>query len=805
MEITDPVLMFAFIMAVILAAPALFERLKLPGIIGLIITGIIIGPHAFGIIKSADSIQLFSSVGLIYIMFLAGLEINLNEFTRQKKNSISFGMLTFMIPMIIGTLGSRHLFSFSWPTAILLASMFASHTLISFPITSRLGINRERFVVATIGGTIFTDTAAMLILAIIAESVSRDLTALFWVRQLIFLLLLIWFALWLLPRIAYFFFKILAPDGGKEFILTLTLVFLTAHFAHLAGVEPIIGAFFAGLSLSRLIPEQSPLKNRLEFVGNTFFIPFFLISVGMLVNLQIILFESSAWAIAAFMCLVAIFCKYLAAFIFAKISGFTKNERNLIFGLSVNQAAATLAAVIVGLRLGIFNEAILNGTIFMIFITCLIGPWFTEKYGQDVARKRTKTAKSDHKSDGRIIVAVSKSESAELLTDLALSLWSEDSKEPISPLYVVQDGLDIDRRVLSGEKVLGEVVNRIVAANIPVSPLSRIDVDIPGGIIRTLKEYHADILVLGTVLAGKSNFKSMLFDISDKVSDDSRQLIFLSRMVHPLNIGNSVKVFIPPALECRNGFGRAIESIRNIAAKNKLEINVVGVRDTIEYAKKSFQRKSSTIDISFSVLDKWVSCSTYLRRTKLRNSDSIILMAARKGRLGWNPSLKREFYSLGLSFPENNIMMLYLPDTDSEQMSCDLGHGEKESGLDSLLVKPAVNIERDSLDEALLVLLESQFSADSKISSEITKKLFPLDPIELSSGIILFHMYSGHVGEPVILLGISKNGITSASLQKKIYALFILISPEDQTSIHLQALTKVAIMARDLENKKLQA
>jgi Kef-type K+ transport system membrane component KefB/mannitol/fructose-specific phosphotransferase system IIA component (Ntr-type) len=802
MEISSPVLMFAFCMFVILIAPAFFEKFRLPGIVGLIVAGILIGPHALGVLASEEPFRLFSSVGLLYILFLAGLEINVGEFKRQKKNSIVFGVLTFVIPMVLGTFGARYLFSFSWAAAILLASMFASHTLIPFPITSRLGINKEKAIVATVGGTIITDTAAMLVLAIIAESATHNLTALFWVWQLAFLIILVWFSMWALPRLAYFLFKLLAPDGASEFLLTLGLVFLTAHFAHLAGVEPIIGAFFAGLSLGPLISDQSPLKNRLEFVGNTFFIPFFLISVGMLVNLRVMFSGWDVWAMALFMASVAILCKYVAARLSQKILHFTRDEFFVIFGLSVNQAAATLAAVIVGYRLGIFNEVVLNGTIFMILVTCLIGPWFTEKYGQNIARSRQQSALPGHGGEKRIIVAVSHDESAELLTDVALSVRGSDSKDPIFPLHVIQDGLNIDRRIFLGEKVLSSVVSRIVAADAPVFPISRIDVNISGGILRAVKEHQGDVLILGVLPSQKTNLKTMLFDVSDRVCDGSHQLLFLCKMLQPLNMGKKVFLFIPPMLEYLGGFFRALEAINLLAKKNKLHLDIIGKADTIQFIETSHLAKSLKGEVSFYSLDIVRDFSAYLKSATVKESDSIILMAERKGRLGWNPSLKRLFHALASDFPKNNIMMTYLPDTEREG-----GEGEspyKENNVEAprVTIPAAVNITKITLEDAVRELLLSHFVSSSKVFSEIIKKIFPLEPIELSSGIVLFHTHSEHITEPIILLGVGSCDIQFASVKNKIHALFILISPKDNTNIHLQALTTVAKMAKELEPRQ---
>jgi Kef-type K+ transport system membrane component KefB/mannitol/fructose-specific phosphotransferase system IIA component (Ntr-type) len=799
MEITNPVLIFAFIMFIILLAPVIFTRLRLPGIVGLIFSGIIIGPHALGIIKADASLELFSSVGLIYIMFLAGLEINLNEFNRQRKQSITFGALTFLFPMIIGTFGARYLFSYSWTTSLLLASMFASHTLIPYPIISRLNLNKERSVIATVGGTIFTDTAALLILAVIAEKVTSDLSAIFWVRQGFLLIALVWFALWLLPRIAYSFFKILTPDGGSEFILTLGLVFFTAYCAHLAGVEPIIGAFFAGLSLSRLIADQSPLKNRLEFVGNALFIPFFLISVGMLVNLQVMFSQWAVWKISLFMIACGVVSKFLAATVFAKLLRYSSDERYLIFGLSVNQAAATLAAVIVGLRLEIFADSVLNGTILMIFVTCVIGPWFTEKYGQRLARATLKAVSVSPQADEKIMVVVSQDDSAELLTDVALSVRKSDSKEALIPLYVIQEGIDVDQKISQGEKLLGRAVARIVSADVPVSPVSRIDINISGGILRSLKQYQASVMVLGAVPRRGANLRAFFFDVSDKVCEESEQLVFLSQLSGPLNIGKSVYLFIPPMMEVQKGFNRAMESITNLAVANKLALQIVSMPETIEQAKKIL-RKKTALEVSFSVLEKWRDISAWLQKSDIGEADSILVMAVRKGRLGWQPSVRRLFYSLGAEYPSNNIFLVYPGDSFTERSASEKDPQSSDS-QQSLLSHPAIVINTQSLEEAVGQVLGTFFLDDPDRVGEVMHNLSPLDPVALSPEVILFHTHSQYVSEPIILLATVPDTIVFPALKKKIKAFFILVSPRDRTDVHLQALTKVAQIARGLETR----
>lgn len=347
LPLKNPVLLFSLILFIILFAPILLNKFRIPHLIGLIIAGAVIGPNGFNLIARDMSIILFGTVGLQYIMFLAGLEIDLNEFKKNSTKSLVFGMLTFSIPMILGTFGSYYLMDFSWPTSILLASMFASHTLIAYPLISKLGIAKNKAVNITVGGTMITDTLALLVLAVIAGMQVGEINKEFWIRLGVSVIVFAAVVMVLFPMIGRWFFKRF-DDNISQYIFVLAMVFLGCTFAELAGVEAIIGAFLAGLSLNRLIPHTSPLMNRIEFVGNALFIPFFLIGVGMLIDYRAFIKDTDTLIVAAFMTITAMVGKYLPAYITQKIYGFNVDERRLIFGLSNAQAAATLAAVLVG-------------------------------------------------------------------------------------------------------------------------------------------------------------------------------------------------------------------------------------------------------------------------------------------------------------------------------------------------------------------------------------------------------------------------------------------------------------------------
>lgn len=350
LPLKNPVLLFSLILFIILFAPILLNKLRIPHLIGLIIAGAIIGPNGFNLIARDMSIILFGTVGLQYIMFLAGLEIDLAEFKKNSSKSLVFGLLTFSIPMIIGTLAGYHLMGFSMPTSILLASMFASHTLIAYPIVSKLGVAKNRAVNITVGGTMITDTLALLVLAVIAGMQTGEINREFWIRLGVSVAVFGLVVMLIFPIIGRWFFKRF-DDNISQYIFVLAMVFLGCTLAELAGIEAIIGAFLAGLALNRLIPHTSPLMNRIEFVGNALFIPFFLIGVGMLIDYKAFIKDWNTLEVAGIMTACAIIGKYLPAYITQKVYGFSADERRLIFGLSNAQAAATLAAVLVGFNI----------------------------------------------------------------------------------------------------------------------------------------------------------------------------------------------------------------------------------------------------------------------------------------------------------------------------------------------------------------------------------------------------------------------------------------------------------------------
>ncbi|MDQ3556339.1 MAG: cation:proton antiporter, partial [Gemmatimonadota bacterium] len=438
LPVTAPTQIVAIAMVIFLLAPLLMQRLRVPGLIGLILAGAIVGPNALNLLARDQTIVLLGTVGLLYLMFLAGVEIDLHGFRRYRNRSLVFGALTFFIPQLVGTAVGR-LLGYGWPAAILLASMFASHTLLAYPIAIRFGISKNGAVTTAVGGTIITDTAALLVLAVIAASTRGTLDALFWVRLVVLLAVYLAAVLWGLPRLGRWFFRRGRTGGIAEYVFILAALFTGAFLAEVAGVEAIVGAFLVGLALNPLIPEHGPLTNRIHFVGEAVFIPFFLLSVGMLVDVRVLFGGVDAWRVMIAMTVTVTLTKWLAARVTQRIYRFSPEEGWMIFGLSVPQAAATLAATLVGYEVGLFDDAVLNGSILMILVTCIVGPYVVEKFGRRMALREERRPLDPEAAPQRILVPMANPATANALLDLALVIREPGSTEPLFPLTVVPD------------------------------------------------------------------------------------------------------------------------------------------------------------------------------------------------------------------------------------------------------------------------------------------------------------------------------------------------------------------------------
>ena len=451
----DPVAVITLAMVVFLVVPFLFDRLRLPRVVGFIAAGAFFGPNGLGWLPRDPAIVLLATVGLLYLMFIAAVEIDLHDFSRHRARSVLFGVLGFLLPLVLG-FGLGRVLGFSMLGAVLLGAMLSSHTLLAYPAASRLGIAKNQSVMVAVGATIITDLLALLALAGVAAGAQGMLTPIFWLRLVVFIALFAVVVLKVLPLFANWFMKrAAAEEGMAEYTFVLASLFGAAMLAQLAGIEPIIGAFLAGLALNPLLPEGQPLTNRLTFFSDVFFTPFFLFSVGMLVDVRVVTSGSAVIAVALGMILTVLPAKWLAAWITRARCGYTAAEAWTMFGLSVPQAAATLAIAIIGYEVKLFDTVALNATIVVILVTSTLGPWLVERFGTRVALDDQRRPFKPSGEPQRILIPILNTADAESLVEVALLVRNPGSKEPLLPAAVVEGGgREAAAGVVQAEKVL---------------------------------------------------------------------------------------------------------------------------------------------------------------------------------------------------------------------------------------------------------------------------------------------------------------------------------------------------------------
>lgn len=656
LPVKNPVLILALTLLIILFSPLLFKRFKIPGIIGLIIAGVFIGPNSLHIIESTNSFELLSKTGLLYIMFLAGLEIDMQEFRQNRSKSIVFGALTFLVPISIGYLVCIYVFHFSLWSSVLLASMFSTHTLLSYPIVSNMGIVKNRAVQITFGGTIITDSAVLILLGIITNVVTGEMNGAFWIKIIVSLGLLFFSTLYLLPKISRWFFRNIEAQASSHYIYVLAVVFISGFLSELAGVEPIIGAFLAGLGLNKVIPHNSILMNRIVFIGNTLFIPFFLISAGMLVDLKLFFKGSDALLFAGILCVVGLLTKYFAAWLTAFIYKFSKPERNIIFGLSVSHAAATLAIIKVGFDIGLFDQNIINATIILILISCLVSSFVSERAARQIAVLEKDVSRKASDKIERILIPVSNPENIQRLIDFALLIKDQKSNEAIYPLSIVEDDADADEKLNVVRKVIEGAVEQISSGDKKVEVLKKVDLSIVDGIIRTAKAYNiTDILISFKAQHGASNL--IFGNISENLLNKSKQAVIISKILQPLNTFKRIIVVLTPNAELENGFIRLISRLNNMLKQIGSESYIYGFQTTLDRFSYEIADKKKV----FFKYKKIENFEDFDLITNPKEDDLFILVTARKQTVSYDFHVdemakklnkNHEFTSFAVFYPE---------------------------------------------------------------------------------------------------------------------------------------------------------
>lgn len=663
LPLEDPVLKFLVVLIIILFAPLLLNKIKVPHLLGLIIAGAAVGPNGFNLLSRDSSIVVTGTTGLLYIMFLAGLEIDLAEFKKNKWKSLGFGAYTFIFPFVLGFLGGN-LLGFNMLTSFLFASLFSSHTLISYPIISKMGISRNPAINITVGGTMITDILALTVLAVVVGMTTGEVNAMFWTKLSVGIVIFALIVLLVFPIIGRWFFKNVS-DKISQYIFVLVMIYLAALLAELAGIEAIIGAFLAGLALNKLIPHSSSLMNRIDFVGNAIFIPFFLISVGMLIDVRVFFKDFETIKVALIMMTASLGGKYLAAVATRKTFRFTKAEGNMIFGLSSASAAATLAAVMVGYNIVIgetstgepirlLNESVLNGSILLILISCTISSFVTQSSAEEIMEADNENTMTEtNPDDERILLALNYEKTVEPLTNLSLLLKSKTNKKNILAINVINHELH-ESSEKNAEKILENSVKIGASADVQITPLKRFDNDVQNGISNEIKEHKITDLIIA-VDPEKGFSASLVYKLYNGYLNNSSVNVLVYHAVQPIATIQRHLVILPPNAHLESGFFHSLLKVWNIARNSGSKVEFYGSEKTIKMLENI--RKKINIDAAFYVFSNWNDMNKIME--KLKENDALILFMAKRGMASYVSQMQNIPNYLNINCKERNYLLIF--------------------------------------------------------------------------------------------------------------------------------------------------
>lgn len=661
LPVTDPTWIFFLVLVIILFAPIVLERLRIPHIIGMILAGVVIGEHGFNILARDSSFELFGKVGLYYIMFLAGLEMNMEDFKSIRVKATVLGLLAFIFPLGIGIWTNLHLLDYSLTTSVLLASMYASHTLIAYPIVIRYGINRQRAVSIAVGGTAVTDTLTLLVLAVIGGMYKGETSDMFWIWLVLKVVVLSVVIMYAFPHIGRWFFRRYS-DNVVQYIFVMAMVFLGAGLMEFVGMEGILGAFLAGLVLNRLIPHVSPLMSHLEFVGNALFIPYFLIGVGMLIDVNVLFGHIDSLKVAVVMIIVALLGKWIASWLTQKIYKMRSLERELMFGLSNAQAAATLAAVLVGYNIilpdgeRLLNEDVLNGTILLILVTCVVSSFITEHAAKRIAMDDAEVDGEKTQEKETFLIPVSNPETLESLMSLAMIARDEKQLDNLVALSVVNDNNDSVKQEMRGKRNLERAAQITAATNVRLKTVSRFDLNITTGILHTAKEYNATNIIIG-LHCKMSIVDSFFGKLTENLLKNTYLQVMVARFLMPVNTLRRIIVAVPPKAEFEHGFIKWITHMCRMSSQLGCRVHFYAHPQTLGYIRGYIQKKHKDTRAAYSELENW---DDLLILTGQVNYDHLlVIISARRGSISYDSAFERLPMQISKYFNNNSIMLLY--------------------------------------------------------------------------------------------------------------------------------------------------
>lgn len=655
--VTQPVQIFFIVLAIILFAPLLLNKLKIPHIIGMIVAGIVIGPYGFNVLDNDSSFAIFGQVGLLYLMFLAGLEIDMYHLRLNLRRGLLFGVLTLTAPLVLGVFSSVYILGLEWDTSFLLGAMYASHTLLAYPVAARFGITKAPAVLIAIVGTIMAVIGALLVLAA-TVSVRREgffnITAI----GLLMLKLAVWVLalIYLYPRITRYFFKKFA-DKVTQYVFVLLLVFFAACSAQLIGLEPVLGAFFAGLLLNRYIPVSSPLMSSIEFVGNALFIPYFLISVGMMINIGVF-GDLSTVGVAAIMLTVALVSKWLPAWIAQRMCGLGPESRNVMFGLTAAHTAVALAVVSVGFRLEMFDERILNSTIAVILFTCAAAPLITSGSAAKLKVKmldgEPELPQGKNIRNNNTLIGVANPVTTPALVEMAVLMRNTRGSHHFYALHVRNDNSKAAKTL--SHNSLEAARKTAAAADTIIDTLDRYDLNTVTGVLNAIEERDITEIMLG-MHRRATVIDSFFGNKVEQLLRATNRMVLISRCFIPAGTITRLLVWVPEDAQYETGFNRWVRALSRLTRQVGCRIIFCCPGELQPLIRGVIYSENYGIRCEFQTTHGWDDF--IMLSNKVLDDDLFVVIGARPQSVSYRPDMSELPAFLQRYFSRNNLMMIY--------------------------------------------------------------------------------------------------------------------------------------------------
>lgn len=690
--ITDPTLIFFVVLLIILFAPIVMSKLRIPHIIGMVLAGVMIGQYGFDILERDNSFELFGRVGLYYIMFLAGLEMDMEGVKKHTRRFLIFGLLTCFVPLILTYIMAMTILDYSPAASFLLGCIMASNTLIAYPIIGRYGLQHHPSVGLSVGSSMISLFMALVMLAALSSSFENGSGWLFWILFIVKFATFCAGSIILIPRLTRYFLRRYS-DAVMQYIFVLGIMFLSAALTSLIGIEGIFGAFFSGLILSRYIPHVSPLMNRIEFIGNALFIPYFLIGVGMLINFRTIFSGINMVWIVFLIVFFGTFGKAAAAYISSLLFRLTKADGNMMFGLTSAHAAGAIAMVMVGMRLEVapgeymIDDITLNGIVMMILFTCVISTLMTEHAAQQIIiqEKTHLQAETPKDDDEKILLCVKYPEIAPQLLYLALLMRNQRLNRELVALNVVYDDQNSNPSREQGLRLLEKLQQQASASEVKVQTQVRLATNIANGIKHAFREFACSEIIMGMHVHTDINPRFWGEFIQSLYNGLNRQII-LTRFVQPMSTLRRIRVAVPSRAEFEPGFHCWLERLSRLAGQLDCRIQFHGRNESLELIGEYINNRHPHVRAEYTSMEHWNELPQLA--ADISDDHLFVVVTARKGTISYKNALERLPDELQKHFSGKNLMIIF-PDqygnTKDERMSfTEAQHHEEKSIYDTI-------------------------------------------------------------------------------------------------------------------------